>query len=227
MDAIINTLLAFADSPWVFALVFAVCLLDGFFPPIPSEPVVIALAALALPGGELGLLPLLGAASAGAVVGDNTAYWIGTRARRGRLRLGRSPAGRLRRWRDALARRPRVVAAFQRARSGLANRGASLILTARYIPVGRTAVNITAGAMGYPWRRFLGLSVLGGVGWALYSVFIGSAVARVLGGQPILAVGVAIVIAIVLGAAIDWVLRRISQRRDRQRTMPAEAVPAE
>lgn len=226
MDAILDTLLALADSPWVLALVFAFCVLDGFFPPIPSEPLVIALAALALPNGGLGLLPLLGAASAGAVVGDNIAYWIGTRARSGRWGSPGSTTPLRRAW-EALSRRPRVVAAVRRARSGLAQRGASLILTARYIPVGRTAVNVTAGAMAYPWRRFLGLSVLGGIGWALYSVFIGSAVARVLGNQPVLAVVVAIVIAIVLGTAIDWILRRISLRRDRQRATPPAAVPAE
>jgi membrane-associated protein len=193
-----DALLALADSPWVFALVFAVCVIDGFFPPIPSEPVVIVLAALALPDRGFAVVPLLAVAAGGAITGDNIAYTLGSRFGTGWLRL---------------QRRPKVVVVLARARAELATRGALLLLTARYIPVGRTAVNITAGATGFPRRRFFLLSFAGGVSWALYSVFVGSAVAHLLGGHPLLSVAVAICVAALFGVALDALARRRAASR--------------
>jgi membrane-associated protein len=210
VDFLSDALLAMADSPWVFALVCAVCVIDGFFPPIPSEPVVIALAAVALPHGGVGVLPLLAAAAAGAIVGDNIAYALGSRFGTERF---------------AILRRPRIAAVFRRARSELATRGAFLLLTARYVPVGRTAVNMTAGATGYPRLRFLGLSALGGITWAAYSVFVGSAVAHLLGGQPLLSVVVAVSLAATLGILIDLVIRRVARQRARRVGGIADAAP--
>jgi membrane-associated protein len=201
VDFLSDALLAMAGSPWVFALVFAVCVIDGFFPPIPSEPVVIALAAVALPLGGASILPLLAAAAAGAIAGDNLAYALGSHFGTERF---------------AILRRPRIASVFRWARSELATRGAFLLLTARYVPVGRTAVNITAGATRFPRLRFVALSTLGGITWATYSVFVGSAVAHLLGGRPLLSVVVAVCLAATLGILIDLALRRLARTRSRQ-----------
>ena len=47
VQAINDFILAAAGQPWVLVLVFACCVIDGFFPPIPSESVVVGLAAVA------------------------------------------------------------------------------------------------------------------------------------------------------------------------------------
>ena len=47
MQAINDFILAAAGQPWVLLLVLACCVIDGFFPPIPSESVVVGLAAVA------------------------------------------------------------------------------------------------------------------------------------------------------------------------------------
>ena len=57
----------------------------------------------------------------------------------------------------------------------LDRRGASFIIAARYIPIGRVAVNMSAGALGYPRRRFVGLTAVAAVMWASYSAVIGIA----------------------------------------------------
>ena len=44
--------LALAGSPWIFVVLYLFATIDGFFPPIPSESVVIALAALAISSGQ-------------------------------------------------------------------------------------------------------------------------------------------------------------------------------
>src|SRR5690625_6687610 len=69
--------IALAGSPWVFIITYLLCLIDGFFPPVPSESVVIALAALAVSAGNLNLWLVGITAELGAFSGDQIAYAIG------------------------------------------------------------------------------------------------------------------------------------------------------
>ncbi|WP_309066145.1 DedA family protein [Microbacterium sp.] len=195
--AILNGLVAdLAGSPWLYLAVFIVCLVDGFFPPVPSETVVVGAATVASATGEPVLL-LIGVAAVGAIAGDNTAYLLGRELGTARFRWMRAR---------------RVAAILEWARRGLERRGALLIFTARYIPVGRIAVNMTAGATGYPLRRFVPLSVAAGVTWAAYSALFGIVAGRWLHNQPLLAIALAIVVAAAVGWAVDAVLRRALAR---------------
>jgi hypothetical protein len=134
----------------------------------------------------------------GAIAGDNIAYLI-----------GRSIGADRFRW----MQRPRVAAAFAWARRELDRRGALLILGARYIPVGRVAVNMTAGATGYNHRKFVLFSVVAGFSWALYSVGIGALAGRWFHDHTLLAAGLAIVLALLLGLAMDHGMKLLSRRR--------------
>jgi membrane protein DedA with SNARE-associated domain len=98
-----------------------------------------------------------------------------------------------------------------------------LILTARYIPVGRVAVNITAGATGLAPRRFLGISALAGFSWAVYSVGIGLFAGRWLSGNPLLAALLGIAIALTIGVVIDRVTASRATRPARGRLDEAPA----
>jgi membrane protein DedA with SNARE-associated domain len=90
-----------------------------------------------------------------------------------------------------------------------------VILAARFIPVGRVAVNLSAGAVGYPWRRFLGLDALASVTWALYSAAIGIGAGAWFKGHPLGAIVVGLVGGLLIGLVIDWVLRRLSYVKSR------------
>lgn len=186
-----------AASPWVYLVVLAVCVIDGFFPPVPSETVVVGAATISVATSEPHLLLLIGAAAVGAIAGDNIAYQLG-RA----LGTDRFP------W----MRAKRVASAVTWARRGLDQRGALLVFAARYIPVGRIAVNMTAGATAYPIRRFLPLSVAAGITWAAYSAIFGIVAGQWLHDQPLLAIAIAIVFAMVIGALVDIVIRRFLGR---------------
>src|SRR5664280_1113150 len=133
-----NWILALAASPVVYLGMYLFATIDGFFPPIPSESLAIALAALSVSSGQPNLALIILVAGAGAFTGDQIAYTIGKRlnTRRIPFRAG-----------------PRTQKTLDWAKLTLARRGASVILAARYIPVGRVAVNMTAGAVGYPRRR--------------------------------------------------------------------------
>jgi len=198
VDVINDFVVQAAASPWVFLVMFATAVIDGVFPPIPSETVLVAAAAVAAASQSYPTIALLCAAAAlGAVIGDNLAYALG----RG---VGTT--------RFAWMRRPRVAAIFAHAQQGLAHRGAPLILGARYIPVGRVAVNVSAGALGYPWRRFLPLSILAGSTWAIYSAAIGVLAGAWLEGQPLLGAALGVGVAVVIGIVID---RALAARRRR------------
>lgn len=203
MEFLTDVILSLVESPWVYVAIFAVCLIDGFFPPVPSETIVIAAAAAGAATGEWGMLVgAIIAAAAGAILGDNIAFAIGRRVGLDRWRwMRRDSAQRAIRW----------------AREGLHRRATVLILTARYIPVGRVAVNVTAGASGLARRRFFGLSALAGLSWAVYSVGIGLFAGHWLSGNPLLAALLGIAIALTVGIVIDRVTAFRAARRARRR----------
>lgn len=182
------------DSFWVYPAMWAFATIDGFFPPIPSESVLIALSAVSKSTGSpsLWLIALFGAV--GAWSGDQIAYAIGSKVKIANLRIFRSGKG---------------LAALGWAERSLEHRGASFILAARYIPIGRVAVNMTAGALHYPRRRFMGLSALAGVTWAIYSVLIGVGAGHLFEENPLLGMTVGIVFGVVMGFVIDFVLQRV------------------
>jgi membrane protein DedA with SNARE-associated domain len=205
VDLINDLIMQAVASPWLYLVLFAVAVIDGFFPPVPSETVLIAAAAVAASGGDVDVVLLAAVGGLGAVLGDNIAY-----------RLGRAVGTERFRW----MQRPRVVAAFDTSARALERGGAGLILGARYIPVGRVAVNMTAGAVRYPWRHFLPLSIISGFTWAAYGTVIGLIAGNWLKGNPFLSVVIGIAIALTIGIVID----RITAWR--RRTRAALETPA-
>jgi membrane-associated protein len=202
LDALNALVLALAGSAWVYPVVFAFVVIDGFFPPLPSETVVVALGALAVSAGAPHPLGLIAVVTVGAVLGDVTAYLIGRRIGLARF---------------AWQRRAGVLRVSDRARSALLARPASLLLTARYIPVGRVAVNMTAGATGFSLRKFLPLACLGGFCWATYSVLIGAVAGAWLRHNPLLGAVLAVAAALLLGLLVDTVVLRVLRARARRR----------
>ena len=182
-----------AGSPLVLPVMYLFATIDGFFPPIPSESLVIALASLSVSTGKPALLLVILTAAVGAFTGDQIAYTIGTRVTVRSLRIFRSA---------------RAQAALDWAERSLTERGASFIIAARYIPIGRVAVNLTAGALHFPRRRFVGLAAIAAVTWACYSAAIGVGAGRALQGHPVIAVVVGVAGGMVVGLLVDTVLSR-------------------
>ncbi|TFC96394.1 DedA family protein [Cryobacterium sinapicolor] len=191
MDFINELIIAAVASPWLYLVMFAVALVDGFFPPIPSEMVLVAAAAAAASSGGPNLLVLGAVAAAGAMIGDNIAYAIGRSVGNARFR-----------W----MRRPRVAASLDWAQRRLQSNGTGLILVGRFIPVGRVAVNMSAGAVGYPWRRFLPLSAVAGATWAAYSAGLGLVAGQWLTDQPLLSALLGTSLALVISVVIDQLM---------------------
>ena len=137
---------------WGYGVIFVAMLLENAGLPLPGETVTL-LGGYAAGSGQLQVAGVLGAAAAGAMLGDNLGYWVGRRAgwplilRVGRL-LRQSPE-QLERLRDS----------FQR------HAGKSVLL-GRFVAVLRVVAGPMAGAVHMPYRRFLICNTAGALLWA-------------------------------------------------------------
>jgi membrane-associated protein len=208
MEQLTDLVLTLAASPWLYLVMFGFAAIDGFFPPVPSETVLVAVVAVALAGGEPNILAFAAAAAAGALLGDVTAHAVGRHIGLDRFRWMRARRG---------------VAALTWARGALARRGALAIIVGRYIPVGRVAVNLTAGATGMPRRRFIPIAVVGAASWAGYCTLIGVVAGQWAHENPLLGAFIGVAIALVLGLCIDRSMVAF-QKRTRRAEAPALAT---
>ncbi len=184
-----------SGSPWTYAFLFAVAALDVIFPFVPSEASVILAGVLAATGDLILVLVILFAAG-GAVLGDNTAYWIGRKA--GPRIVRRFFAGE---------RRKRV----DWAEKQVAERGGYFILVGRFIPGGRTVVTLSCGLLEMRWRRFIGFDVAAGLLWASYAALLGYFGGRAFERQPWKGFIVAFAVALAITGAIElyrWLRNR-------------------
>ncbi|MFB9798559.1 DedA family protein [Arthrobacter citreus] len=212
MDSINNFILTSADAWWVYAALFAFCLIDGFFPPVPSESLVVGMSALVGTGAGPNLWLVGAAAAGGAFLGDNLAYLMGRKIGTERYRWMRGP---------------RMQRGFVWARKELDKRAVSLILIARFIPIGRVVVNLTAGATAFPRRIFVILTTMSALVWAGYSVAIGALAGAWFKDNHLLGVVVAIAVAMVLGLILDRIITKLRGPTPLKTPKPAATSPAE
>jgi membrane-associated protein len=205
----VEMLEAAVASPWVYLVLFAVAVLDGFFPVVPAETMVITAGVFAA-GGQPELAAVVAVAALGAFVGDHISYAIGRRAGAGLLR--RMPPGGRRRL------------AYDRAARALEERGGLLLVVARYIPGGRTAATMTTGAVRYPRRRFALFDALAALTWGLYSALVGYLGGRAFDEDPVRGLLLGLGIAFGITLAVEAV-RHLRGRRARPRTPPGPPAP--
>ena len=176
---------AVSGSPWTYLLIVAICAGDALLPLFPSETVVITAAVLAS-RGRLNIGLVAASAAAGALLGDNSAYW-----------LGRSG---LRRLTERLMGSEKNQRRIEWARGQLRDRGGWIIIVARFIPGGRTATTYVAGTLEMPWKtKFLPFDTVAAVVWALFGsalgYFGGTAFERNLWVPVLIATGVSCLVA--------------------------------
>jgi len=186
-------------SGWAYLIVALLAYFDALVPVVPSETSVIT-AGVVASTGDLSLAPIVAAAASGAFLGDNTAYFIGRRfgARINERFFSGEKARKRTEW----------------AQQQVSERGGELIAIARFIPGGRTVVTLSAGTLGYPWRRFVLFDAAAALGWALYASLLGYFGGHAFEAAPwkglLLALGIAFSVA---GAieVVRWYLRRAAK----------------
>jgi membrane-associated protein len=183
---------------WSYFVIFGAAAVDAFFPLVPSETVVIIGGNLSA-SGDLSLPLVMLAAAAGAIVGDNICFGIGTL-------VGERT---VKRWFSSEKSRRRL----DWAEGMLDERGAYIIVVARFIPGGRTAVTFSAGYVPtFPWRRFVVYDVVAGCIWASYASLLGYFGGKTFENHPFLGLLIALGVALSLGLAVE-IVRNRRQRR--------------
>ena len=125
----------FSSNWWFVLIVFSVALLDSVVPVVPGETTVIA-GGVAAGAGNQSLALVIFAGAFGAFLGDNLAYWIGDHFE-----------PRVRAWAE---RKPNRMARLDASALQIKKRGGLLLITARFIPGGRTILTVSSGIAQLP-----------------------------------------------------------------------------
>jgi membrane-associated protein len=185
-------------SGWAYAILFVLAFLDALVPIVPSETSVIT-AGVVASAGDLSLPLVILFAAAGAFAGDNTSYFVGARyGTRVNERFFQSEKAKGR------------IAWTQRQ---VQERGGELIVIARFIPGGRTVVTLSAGTLGYPWRRFVVFDAIAASIWAVYAALLGYLGGHAFEEQPWKGLLLAFAIAFAVTGGVElfrWWKRRRS-----------------
>jgi membrane-associated protein len=144
---------------WFLLVILGIAFFDSIIPVVPSETTVI-LGGVAAGLGEQSLLLVIACGALGAFLGDNCAYLIGRRF---------SPFIRRR-----AARREKTQRRLEWADEQIRKRGGLLLITARFIPGGRTVLTISSGLTHQPWAWFAGWVAIAAVIWASYAACLGA-----------------------------------------------------
>ena len=198
-----------ADAWWIYLVVYGFAAFDGFFPTVPSESTIVTLSSLWSSSGRPLILLIGFAAWMGAWTGDNLGYWLGSKIGWERFKFLREGKGR------------RAVEAADR---GLQRRALLFLMTARYIPFGRTAVNLVAGAVHYPHKEFWPRSLLSTFVWAVYSCAIGAVAGAWFGEHHLLAITAALIAAVVLALIVERLIAAMHRILDRRAERRGEVL---
>ena len=175
-------------------------LLENVFPPIPSE-LIMPLAGFLSTQGNLSLMGLVIAGTAGSVAGAVVLYYAGHY-------IG---GERLRNWADKHGRWIGLTRAdLDKSDDWFKRHGAKTVLLGRVVPGVRSLISIPAGVSGMDLRVFLLYTTLGSVVWTSILTYAG----RLLGKnyEQVEHVIGPISTAVVVGIVLTLVIRAFRQR---------------
>jgi len=190
LNAMFESLSDVSTSPWFYLIIFSVALLDSVVPIVPSESMVIV-GGVAAGLGDLQIPLVIVIAATGAFLGDNMSYLIGRRASAyidRRYRRTEKGSNRLD-W----------------AHSQIEDRGGPLLITARFIPGGRTLLTLTCGVTHQDQRWFAKWVGIASLIWASYASLLGFIGGKTFEDNHAMAFGVAFGMALAATGAIELV----------------------
>lgn len=191
---------------WFLGVIGVIALLDSIVPIVPGETaVILGGVAVSTAIAPYNLWMVIGVAALGAFVGDNLAYSIGRRF-----------AGALQRRAD---RHPKFAARLTWAERQIKQRGGILLVTARFIPGGRTLLTLASGATRQSRAWFMAWIAAAVLIWAGFSAGLAYVVGKPFHENHTAAFWVAFGTALAINAAIEVIRHRRNKRRNVE-TMP-------
>lgn len=198
LDDLFNWLKDFSSSPWFYAILFAIALVDSVLPIVPSETLVI-IGGVSAGGGSLSIVAVVVCAATGAFIGDNLSYFIGARASAFiTRRYSRTDKGKRR---------------LEQAIHQIHERGGLLLITARFIPGGRTLLTLSCGVTRQPRKWFVRWTIIAAAIWANYAALLGYIGGKTFSGNHTLAFMVAFGCAIGVSVVIEVIRFLLRLRR--------------
>ena len=164
---VINSLTDWLDRVsgnwWFLAIILIIALLDSVIPIVPSETTVIigGVAASSAGAASYNVVFVIIAGAVGAFIGDNLSYQIGRRA----SHLVERRA----------AKKESTAKKLKWAADQIEERGGLLLITARFIPGGRTILTLSSGLTKQSQSWFMGWVGVATIIWASYAAILGYA----------------------------------------------------
>ncbi|AMM32253.1 alkaline phosphatase [Sinomonas atrocyanea] len=189
------TALLTGAGPWVLGVVALMVFIESglLFPFLPGDSLLFTVGLL---HAQLGLsLPVLMLVVAAAAVGGDQAGYL----------LGRFVG---KRWFRADARVLKL-SYLDSAEEFFGRYGGRALVLARFVPIVRTYVPLAAGMAHYPYRRFVGWNVLGGVAWSVSITLLGVW----LGHVEFIAKNIDILSVLIVAASVIPIALEIWRRR--------------
>ncbi len=194
---------------WFLLVIFVIAFFDSVVPIVPSETtVIIGGVAAGLGNQELALV--IAAGALGAFLGDNTAYL-----------LGRRMSAAIGRW---AARKPKRQARLDWSDRQIRQRGGLLLITARFIPGGRTALTVSSGITRQPRAWFAAWIAVAAVIWATYAALLGFLGGKAFEDDHTMAFLLAFVAAFTLTVTIEVIRHTRAKRTSKRDAESASAI---
>jgi membrane protein DedA with SNARE-associated domain len=147
-----------SGHPWFLVVVLVIAFLDSVVPIVPSETCVI-IAGVAAGSGHYPIWAVIPVAAVGAAAGDNMAYQLGRVA---------GP------WFEArAARKQKTRVRMEWTKRQIVERGGLLLVTARFVPGGRTLLTLSCGITRQPRGWFVRWVALAALLWGTYGALLG------------------------------------------------------
>ena len=197
-----------------YGVIAGIVALEGMGIPVPGETALIVAAIYAQRTHHLTIGLVIAAAAAGAIVGDNTGFFIGRE-------LGYRLVLRFGRYIGLTESRIKLGQYLFRRHGG------KVVFVARFVAVLRTLAALLAGLNDMPWRRFVLFNAAGGTLWATVygtgAYWLGKQIEHL--ARPVgLALGAVAVILIVIG--LRFLRRHEAQlRTEAERALPGPLRP--
>lgn len=195
-----DSLKEFSSSPWFYVIIYVIAVLDSVLPIVPSETLVI-IGGVSAGLGDLSIVLVVLAAGLGAFTGDNMSYLIGRRA---------SVAVTHRYERTEKGKRRLETVIHQ-----IHERGGLLLITARFIPGGRTILTLSCGITRQDRKWYATWIGIAATIWALYASLLGFIGGKTFEENHTLAFVVAFGTAVSVTVVIELVRAGIKRLRRR------------
>ena len=195
-----DSLKEFSSSPWFYVIIYVIAVLDSVLPIVPSETLVI-IGGVSAGLGDLSIVLVILAAGLGAFTGDNMSYLIGRRA---------SVAVTRRYERTEKGKRRLETVIHQ-----IHERGGLLLITARFIPGGRTILTLSCGITRQDRKWYATWIGIATTIWALYASLLGFIGGKTFEENHTLAFVVAFGTAVSVTVVIELVRAGIKRLRRR------------